>query len=80
MESFILKLRTFLKLILVHLNYCRVELTNYASVLDAQVSGDSLSAAIDFSQCVDPTGQVDLSGMTAGAYFQSATILGVGSE
>ncbi|CAG0892956.1 unnamed protein product [Darwinula stevensoni] len=56
-----------------------VELTGYESVLDAQLSGSKLSAQIDLSECVDPTGQLDLSSVTAGAYFQDVTVLGVGT-
>ncbi|CAG0892958.1 unnamed protein product [Darwinula stevensoni] len=59
--------------------YNRVELTSYASVVDGQLSGSKLSAQIDFSQCVDPTGQLDLSGLSAGAYFQDVTVLGIGT-
>ncbi|CAG0895909.1 unnamed protein product [Darwinula stevensoni] len=57
----------------------RVELTTYASVMDAQLSGSKLTAEIDFSQCEDPTGELDLTGLTAGAYFRYVTILGVGT-
>ncbi|CAG0892955.1 unnamed protein product [Darwinula stevensoni] len=59
--------------------YNRVELTTYASVMEAQLSGSKLTAEIDFSQCEDPTGELDLTGLTAGAYFRYVTILGFGT-
>ncbi|CAG0899832.1 unnamed protein product [Darwinula stevensoni] len=59
--------------------YNRAELTTYASVMDAQLSGSKLTAEIDFSQCEDPTGQLDLTGLTTGAYFGYVTILGFGT-
>ncbi|CAG0903030.1 unnamed protein product [Darwinula stevensoni] len=55
------------------------ELTDFASVLAAQLSGAKLLAEMDLSECVDPTGQVDLSGVTVGAYLRDLVVLGPGT-
>ncbi|CAG0900122.1 unnamed protein product [Darwinula stevensoni] len=60
-------------------DYDRAELTDFASVLAAQLSGAKLLAEMDLSECVDPTGQVDLSGVTVGAYLRDLVVLGPGT-
>ncbi|CAG0895910.1 unnamed protein product [Darwinula stevensoni] len=55
--------------------YDLVELLDYASVLEAQLSGEKLSAGMDFSQCLDAKNKVDLTDAKAGAYFEHVTVL-----
>ncbi|CAG0900121.1 unnamed protein product [Darwinula stevensoni] len=60
-------------------SFGRTELTDYAAVVEAEMNGAKLSAEIDFNECVDPTGEVDLSGVRAGAYLQDLVIFSPGT-
>ncbi|CAG0895770.1 unnamed protein product [Darwinula stevensoni] len=55
-------------------SFDRTELTDYSQVLQAELDGAVMSIMFDFDECVDPTGQLDLSGSTFGAYFQDLSI------
>ncbi|CAG0897186.1 unnamed protein product [Darwinula stevensoni] len=59
--------------------YDGTELTSFAAIVQAELDGEKLWVEIDFSECVDPTGEFDLTGLRAGARLQDLTILGSGT-
>ncbi|CAG0897185.1 unnamed protein product [Darwinula stevensoni] len=55
-------------------SFGRTELMDYVAVVEAELNGAKLSAEIDFNECVDPTGEIDLSGVRVGAYLQDLIV------
>ncbi|CAG0890458.1 unnamed protein product [Darwinula stevensoni] len=53
----------------------KTELTDYSEVVQAELDGAVMSIMLDLDECVDPTGQLDLSGSVFGSYFQDVVIL-----
>ncbi|CAG0898352.1 unnamed protein product [Darwinula stevensoni] len=55
-------------------SFGRTELMDYVAVVEAELNGAKLSAEIDFNECVDPTGEIDLRGVRVGAYLQDLIV------
>ena len=58
-----------------------MELTDYASVVEAELAGAKLTVAVDFENCINPGGQyAELINAWIGPSIQSLLVLGPDSE